>query len=351
MTQVSTIGLDLAKRVFQVHGEDAAGKVVLRRQLRRGEVARFFAKLPPCLVGMEACGTAHYWGREIAALGHTVRLMPPTRVKPYVKWGKKNDQADAAACCEAVTRPSMQFVPIKTVEQQSVMMMHRARQLLIEQRTRLANAIRGQMAELGIVAARGRLGLSSLIAIIADPEDRQAPAVVRPVLQVLVEQWLTLKPRIAALERQITAWHTSNADSRRLATQPQFGPILSSALVSQTGDAGRFSSGRQFSAWLGLVPPQASTGGKERLGGITKTGNRYLRQLLVVAATGLINRARANPQRHPWFAALLARMPAKKAAVALANKMARIAWAMLARHTDYRAPARQTPAEAATQAA
>jgi len=265
--------------------------------------------------------------------------MPPTRVKPYVKWGQKNDKIDAAACCEAVTRPSMQFVPIKTVEQQSALMMHRARQLLVEQRTRLGNAIRGHLAELGIVAVQGQRGLSALLAMVAHPEDTHVPAVIRPVLQVLVEQWHSLAPQIAALERQITAWHKSNPDSLLLATQPQFGPIVASALVATAGDVKRFSSGRQFSAWIGIVPKQNSTGGKERLvglqptglsrGGITKTGDRYLRQLLVVAATGLIHRARAKPQIAPWFAGLLARMPAKKAAVALANKMARIAWAVL----------------------
>ena len=347
MIQVSTIGLDIAKRVFQVHGVDEAGEVVLRRQLRRTEVLKFFAKLPPCLVGMEACASAHYWGREIAALGHQVRLMPPTRVKPYVKWGKKNDKVDAGACCEGVTRPSMPFVPIKTVEQQGALMMHRARQLLVEQRTRLGNAIRGHLAEMGIVAAQGRRGLTALLAMITHAEDTHVPAVIRPVLQVLVEQWHTLAPQIATLERQIIAWHNSNADSVRLATQPQFGPIIASALVATAGDATRFNSGRQFSAWIGIVPKQNSTGGKERLGGITKTGDRYLRQLLVVAASGLIHRARANPERHLWFAGLLARMPAKKAAVALANKMARTAWAMLVKKTSYRAPALKTAAQAA----
>jgi transposase len=347
MTEVSTIGLDIAKRVFQVHGVDEAGAVVFRRQLRRTEVVKFFAKLAPCLVGLEACGSAHYWGREIAALGHQVRLMPPTRVKPYVKWGKKNDKVDAAACCEGVTRPSMTFVPIKTVEQQSALMMHRARQLLVEQRTRLGNAIRGHLAEMGIVAARGQRGLAALLAMVTHPEDTHVPAVIRPVLQVLVEQWHSLAPQIAALERQIIAWHKSNPDSLRLATQPQFGPIVASALVATTGDAKRFNSGRQFSAWVGIVPKQNSTGGKERLGGITKTGDRYLRQLLVVAATGLIHRARAKPEIAPWFAGLLARMPAKKAAVALANKMARIAWAMLVKQTPYRAPAPKPAAQAA----
>jgi transposase len=339
--------LDIAKRVFQVHGVDAAGNVVLRRQLRRSEVVRFFAKLPPCLVGLEACATAHYWGREIAALGHRVRLMPPTRVKPYVKWGKKNDRVDAQACCEAVSRPSMQFVPLKSVPEQAALMSHRARQLLVEQRTRLANAIRGHLAELGIIARKGQAGLAALLAVIERPQEPHLPAEIRPILAVLAEQWRSLGPQITALERQILAWHKSNADSLRLATIPQFGPIVSSALVATAGAAKRFASGRQFAAWIGLVPAQNSTGGKERLGGITKSGDRYLRQLLVIAATGLIRRARANPESSPWFAQLLRRMPPRKATVALANKMARIAWALLAKQTTYRAP----PAIATVQAA
>ncbi len=276
MIEISTIGLDIAKRVFQVHGVDPAGNVVLRHQLRRAEVVKFFAKLPPCLVGLEACATAHYWGREIAALGHQVRLMPPTRVKPYVSWGKKNDKVDAAACCEAVSRPSMQFVPLKSVPEQAALMTHRARQLLVEQRTRLANAIRGQMAEIGIIARRGQAGFAALLAAIERPQEPHLPAEIRPVLAVLAEQWRSLGPPIAALERQILAWHKSNADSLRLATIPQFGPIVSSALVATPtgharglkahGAAKRFASGRQFAAWIGLVPAQNSTGGKERLG-------------------------------------------------------------------------------------
>jgi transposase len=339
VTEISTIGLDIAKRVFQVHGVDAAGATVLRRQLRRSEVVRFFAKLPSCLVGIEACATAHYWGREIAALGHRVRLMPPTRVKPYVKWGKKNDRVDAQACCEAVTRPSMQFVPLKSVSEQAALVSHRARRLLVEQRTRLANAIRGHLAELGIVARKGQAGFAALLATIDRVQDPHVPAAIRSVLAVLAEQWRSLGPQIAALDRQILAWHKSNADSLRLATIPQFGPILSSALLATVGEAKRFNSGRQFAAWIGLVPAQNSTGGKQRLGSITKSGDRYLRRLLVVAATGLIRRARATPESCPWFARLLSRMPPRKATVALANKMARIAWALLAKQTTYRAPA------------
>ena len=339
MDKVSTIGLDIAKQVFQVHGVDEVGQVLLRRQLRRGEVLRFFGKLPPCVVGMEACASSHHWARAIAALGHDVRLMPPTRVKSYAKWGRKNDQADAAACCEAVTRPSMQFVPVKTIEQQAALMLHRARQLLVEQRTRLANAIRAHMSEVGIVARKGEAGFSALLALIADPEETHVPAVIRPALSSLAAQWHAADEQIDVLNQQIIAWHKSNDDSLRLATIPQIGPIIASALVATAGDATRFKSGRQFAAWLGLVPSQNSTGGKERLGAITKTGDRYLRQLLVIAATGMIRRVSANPAVSPWLAQLLARKPAKQAAVALANKLARIAWALLVKGEAYRTPA------------
>jgi transposase len=338
MDKVITMGLDIAKNVFQLHGVDDAGRVVIARQLRRGEVLKFFAKQPACLVGMEACASAHYWAREIAALGHEVRLMPPTRVKPYVKWGKKNDAVDAAACCEAVTRPSMRFVPIKTPDQQAALMTHRARQLLVEQRTRLGNAIRAHLGEFGIVARKGAAGLAALLQLLDSERDEHVPAAIRPILRPLVEQWRCAEAQIVVLERRIAAWHKGNADSLRLATIPQIGPVIASALVATAGDATRFKNGRQFAAWIGLVPKQNSTGGKERLGGITKTGDRYLRQLLVVAASGMIRRVRANPALSPWFARLLARKPAKQAAVALANKLARIAWALLAKGGTYRAP-------------
>lgn len=339
MDKISTIGFDIAKSVFQVHGVGDDGKVVLRRQLRRSEVLKFFGKLSPCVVGMEACASAHYWAREIAALGHDVRLMPPTRVKPYVKWGRKNDAVDAAACYEAVTRPSMRFVPVKTVEQQAALMRHRARQLLIEQRTRLGNAIRAHLAEVGIIAKKGAGGLSALLAMIAHSEDAPVLAAVRPILATLAAQWRAADEQIDALSDQIIAWHENNDDSRRLATIPQIGPIVASALIATAGDVTRFKNGRQFAAWIGLVPSQNSTGGKERLGAITKTGDRYLRQLLVVAASGMIRRVRVNPAASPWLAQLLARKPAKQAAVALANKLARIAWAVLTKGETYRAPA------------
>jgi transposase len=261
MDKISTIGFDIAKSVFQVHGVDEDGRIVLRRQLRRSEVLKFFG--PRCVVGMEACASAHYWAREIAGLGHDVRLMPPTRVKPYVKWGRKNDQVDAAACYEAVTRPSMRFVPVKTVEQQAALMRHRARQLLIEQRSRLGNAIRAHLAEVGIIARKGAAGLAALLAMIANPEDAHVPAAVGPILATLVAQWRAADEQIDALNEQIIAWHNSAADSRRLATIPQIGPIVASALVATAGDVTRFKNGgnsRPGSGWCRhKTPPAASS--------------------------------------------------------------------------------------------
>jgi transposase len=338
MEKVSTIGLDLAKIVFQVEGTNEAGEVTIRRQLRRAHVLKFFAKLSPCLVGMEACASAHHWAREIGALGHEVRLMPPRRVKAYVKWGAKNDQADAAACNEAVTRPRMQFVPVKSIEQQAVLMLHRARSLLDKQCTQLSNAIRGHLAECGIVAAKGNGGFASLLAKIGKETDPQIPQIIRPIMAVLAEQWRSACQQMDKLERQITAWHKSNSDSQRLATIPQFGPITSSAVVATMGEARRFKNGRAYGASLGLVPRQDSTGGKPHLGPITKAGDRYIRRLLVNAAAGMIRRVRTEPDLMPWFAKLLARKPAKEAAVALANKLARIAWAILAKGGTYQGP-------------
>lgn len=335
--KISTIGLDLAKNVFQVHGIDEAGKKVACRQLRRCAVLKFFAKLPPCLVGMEACASAHYWGREIAALGHDVRLMPPPRVKAYVKWGKKNDAADAAAIAEAVTRPSMQFVPIKTVDQQSVLMLHRARKLLVEQRTRLANAMRSHLAELGIAAAVGEAGFNTVLAIIDNAKDDHLTPLARQALATLATQWRTSDKQIDALGQQILKWHRHNEDSLRLATIPHIGPVIASTLVATVGDASRFKNGRQLAAWLGLVPSDNSTGGKQRPGRITKTGDAYVRQLLVLAAFGMIRRVRKNETLSPWLAGLLKTKPPKQAAIAYANKLARISWAILAKETTYQA--------------
>lgn len=336
--QVSTIGIDLAKNVFQVHGIDAAGAVVLTRKLRRSQMLPLFEKLGPCLIGMEACATAHHWARELKALGHDVRLMPASYVKAYVKRGK-NDAADAAAICEAVTRPSMRFVPIKSVEQQAALMLHRARDLLIRQRTQLINALRAHLAELGMVAATGRDGVKKLIAIVVDEIEEQLPDPMREALQALIAQLEALQQQIGRLECQIHAQHRASDASRRLETIPGIGVLGATAIAATVSDPAVFKSGREFAAWIGLVPRQTSSGGKERLGSISKQGDRYLRRLLVVGATAVLRHARAHPDKHPWLMQLLTRRPAKVVAVALANKMARIAWAVLARGGTYRAPA------------
>lgn len=337
MNDVSMIGLDLAKGVFQVHGIDAAGDVTVRRQLRRGQVLGFFAKLPPCLVGIEACASSHYWGRELTALGHEVRLLPPAYVKPYVKRGRKNDATDAAAICEAMASKGMTFVPVKTPEQQAGLMLHRARRLLVTQRTMLANAVRSHLAEFGIVEAQGEAGLGRLIALAVDASDPALPAAAREALAMLAAQLKDAEVKIDALDREILAWHRADEASRRLATIPGIGPVIASAIVATIGDPARFRTGRDFAAWLGLVPSQHSSGGKTTLGPITKMGDRYLRSLLVLGATAMLRRK--NSGYGPWLARLLARKPARQASVALANKMARIAWAILAQGGVYHKPA------------
>jgi transposase len=334
--QITTIGLDLAKNLFQVHAVDGKGQVVLRRRLARAEVVPFFATLAPCRIGVEACGSAHYWARELIALGHEVRLMPAAYVKPYVKRGK-NDAADAEAICEAVTRPTMRFVPVKSAEAQSVLMVHRTRDLLVRQRTMLVNALRGHLAELGIVAAQGIAKVTQLAAIVFDEADGRLPIFARQALQALVAQIRDVQARIATLEAELVAWCRRDDTSRRLATIPGVGPITATAMAATVTDPSFFSSGRQLAAWLGLVPRQNSSGGKQRLGGISKQGDRYLRRLLVVGARTVIRYARGKaPVGAPWIVALLGRRPALVAAVALANKMARIAWAILARGDVYR---------------
>ena len=337
--QITTIGLDLAKNVFQVHGVDEVGKLTITRQLRRGQLIEFFKKLPPCLVGMEACATAHYWARELIKLGHTVRLMPASYVKAYVK-RSKNDVADAAAICEAVTRPRMRFVPVKTAESQAALMLHRSRDLLVRQRTQLINALRAHLAEVGLVAATGVDGLKSLLAIIRESgETGQLPGPMRQALQPLVDQLAALQAQIGQLERSIHAQHRASDVSRRLETIPGIGVIGATAIAATVTEPGAFKSGRELAAWIGLVPRQHSTGGKQMLGSISKQGDRYLRRLLIVGATAVIRHARAHPDKHPWIMKLLAKMPAKKVAVALANKTARIAWAILVKGGTYRAPA------------
>jgi len=349
MGEVITIGLDIAKNVFQIHGVDADGTVVIRKRVSRVRVLEFFADLPPCRIGMEACATAHQWARELAKLGHDTRLMPPTYVKAYVK-RHKNDAADAEAICEAVTRPSMRFVPIKSVEQQSMLMLHRARDLLIRQRTQLTNALRAHLAELGLVAAKGREGLHQLAAVVTDYGNERLPSNARFACQAIVAQLNTIQIEISGLDKRITQIHRASADSKRLATIPGFGVILSTAMAATMADPKAFRTGRDFAAWIGLVPRQNSTGGKTRLGSISKQGDRYLRRLLVVGATSVINCARARPYQYPWVIELLGRRPTKVVAVALANKMARIAWAVLAKGKPYRSPTRAANVVAAAAA-
>jgi transposase len=315
MEEISTIGLDIAKSVFQVHGIDGTGRVVVQRRLRRRQVLSFFKRQEPCLVGLEACATAHHWAREIEALGHDVRLMPPRYVKPYVK-RNKNDAADAEAICEAVQRPTMRFVPIKSPEQQSVLMLHRTRQLFVRQRITLTNAIRAHLAEFGIVAGVGRNGLEVLLELVAKGEDARVPAEARECLMALAAQLQLVKRQILEADRRILAYHRSSEVSRRLEAIPGVGPLVATALVASVPDPHAF------------------------LGSISKAGNRYLRQLLVIGALSVIKRAKQlGYTRHPWLVRLMERRSTKIAAVALANKIARMAWAMMARNESYRAPA------------
>jgi len=337
MGEVITVGLDIAKHVFQVHGVDKNGEAEIRRKLRRGDVLSFFEQLPPCLVGIEACATGHHWARELMALGHDVRLMPASYVKPYVK-RQKNDVADAEAICEAVTRPTMRFVPIKTVEQQSVLMVHRARELLIRQRTMTINALRAHLAEIGIVARQGMVGVNHLMDIVEEGEEAFVPDAVRSALLPLVRQIEDLDSKVAELDRQIASAHRKSEVSQRLATIPGVGPVTASAIAATVTDASLFRSGRELSAWLGLVPRQNSSCGKDRLGRITKKGDPYIRRLLVVGALSAIRVHRKDPQSMPWIGQLCERKPQKLAAVALANKMARIVWALLTSGEPYRAP-------------
>jgi transposase len=336
--QITTIGLDIAKNVFQVHGIDADEKVVVRRQLRRSQVMAFFKALSPCLIGIEACATAHYWARELAKLGHEVRLMPAKDVKAYVK-RNKNDAADAEAICEAVRRPTMRFVRVKSAEQQGQLMQHRTRDLLMRQRTQLINALRAHLAELGIVAAQGREGIRELMAIVADGEDQRFPIDAQASLMLLVAQLQALQTVIGLIEKRIMKQHRSNDASRRLETIPGIGILGATAIAATVADPTVFRSGRDFAAWIGLVPRQDSTGGKQKLGPISKQGDQYLRRILVVGAHAVLRRAKENPEKFPWLTQLLARRPFKVVAVALANKMARVAWALLARGGTYRAPA------------
>jgi transposase len=337
MESAVTIGLDLGKSVFQVHGVDAGGAVVFQRRLTRGKLLVFFAKQPACLVGVEACAAAHHWGRELSKLGHRVRLMPPRYVKPYVK-RQKNDVADAEAICEAVTRPNMRFVEIKTCEQQATLVLHRVRLMLIRQRTQLSNAIRGHMAEYGLVAPVGRNGLQRLITILANLDDARVPAVARASLAPLVRQFELINDQVLGNDRLVRASAKSTELGCRLMEVPGVGPVLASAIVATVPDPAAFKTGRDLAAWIGLVPRQNSSGGKEKLGGITKQGDRYLRQLLVAGALAVIRYAQRHGTKRPWLVHLLARRTPKIAAVALANKMARMIWAMMVTGERYREP-------------
>lgn len=339
--QIATIGLDIAKNVFQVHGVDGEGRAVLRRKVRRDQLLALFSGLAPCLVGMEACATAHYWARELGALGHDVKLMPPAYVKAYVK-RNKNDAADAEAICEAVTRPTMRFVPVKSADAQSVLMLHRARHLLVRQRTAQVSAMRAHLAEYGIVAPKGRAHVRDLVAAL-DSAAGLLPNLARQTLLLIARMIESLSAQIRKIEIELMAWHRATPACRRLETIPGIGFITATALVATVSDARAFRSGRQFAAWLGLVPRQNSSGGKDRLGGISKMGDRYLRHLLVVGATAVVRYTKRKATTVSiWANRLLERKPARLVTVAVANKMARIAWAVMAREENYR----PTPAAA-----
>lgn len=333
--QITTIGLDLAKHWFQVHGVDASGQVVVRRKLRRSEVLGFFQSLAPCLIGMEACATAHHWARELMALGHSVKLMPPAYVKAYVK-RNKNDAADAEAICEAVTRPSMRFVPVKDADQQSVLMLHRTRNLLVRQRTMLVNALRAHMAEFGIIAPQGLRHVEALTKEVAH-EQARLPELARSILQMIVEQLNDTVARVREIEIRLARWHRQSRVSQLLATIPGVGIMGASAIAATVTDPTLFRSGREFAAWLGMTPRQNSSGGKERLGRTSKRGDKYIRCLLVAGAVAVLRHTRNRTTKDAaWVRGLLARKPPKVAAVALANKTARIVWAVMARGEAYR---------------
>jgi transposase len=331
---LKTIGMDLAKNVIQVHGADGKGNTVLRKQLKRAQVLPFFVNLVPCQVGMEACGSAHFWARKLVAMGHTVQLIPPQYVKPFVK-RNKNDAADAEAICEAVVRPNMPGVPIKTVEQQAILSVHRARQGFVKARTAQANQIRGLLAEYGLVIPVGIRHIPSCVALIVDDEENELPMSFRHLLQTLVENFKALDEQVGKLELEIKCWHRDCAASTQLATVPGVGPITASALVASIGDARNFKNGRQMAAWMGLVPRQHSTGGKTVLQGISKRGDSYLRTLLIHGARAVIRVSEHKIGADPWLKTLVARRNKNIAAVALANKNVRVIWSMLTHERDY----------------
>ncbi len=339
MGEVSTIGLDLAKSVFQAHGADASGGVVFRKKLRRDQLLAFFASQPLCVVAMEACASSHYWAREIGALGHETRLIPPAYVKPFVK-RQKNDMADAEAICEAAQRPTMRFVLPKSAEAQGcAAVVFRTRDLLVRQRTQLINALRGHLMEFGFIVRQGTGHVSKLIDLVADPSS-ELPVEARPVLAVIADSLLAIQARIAVLDREIAARAKADPVAKRLMTIPGVGPISATALVALAPDANTFRRGRDFAAWLGLTPRQHSSGGKERLGKTTKMGERSLRRLLIIGASSAVKAAARDGSRaSPWLVSMLVRKPRMLVTVALANKMARIVWALMAHGGSYRAPA------------
>ena len=338
MGDVTTIGLDIAKSVFQAHGADASGSVVYRTRLSRGRLLAFFAAQPPCVVALEACAGAHHWGRELGRLGHAVRLIPPAYVKPFVK-RQKNDVADAEAICEAAQRPTMRFVPVKSRAQQASGVVFRARDLLVRQRTQIMNGLRGHLAEYGYVAPKGVVYVERLIERIEDPSE-DLPEAARAALKVMVQMLRALDEQIVVLDHEIGRRAKEDPVARRLMTIPGIGPVTAAAMVALAPSPETFRCGRDFSAWLGLTPVQKSTGGKQKLGQITKAGERTLRRLLVIGASAVIKQAllRGAPAGS-WLAQMLARKPRMLVAVALANKTARIVWALLARGGVYRAPA------------
>lgn len=340
--EVKLIGVDIAKRVFQLCCVDDAGETVQTKRLGREALLPFFSKQAPTTVALEACATAHHWGRELTALGHEVRLLPPRYVKSYV-WRNKTDAADAAAICRASRDPGIHDVPVKSVEQQAALALHRVRELLVGQRTTLGNALRAHLAEFGIVEAQGQAGLTRLRRLVEGGEASTVGAEVRPALEALASQWTLLDAHIRELERAIARRHKADELSRRLATVPGIGPITATALVATVGDARNFKSGRHLAAWLGLTPKEHASGLKRRQGGISKRGDAYLRRLLILGAQSRMQRHKANaPGADPWLTALRQRRPTPVAATALANKTARIAWAMMVRGESYRQPA--TPA-------
>jgi transposase len=333
--KITTVGLDVAKTFFQIHGVDRQGRVVVRKQLKRGQVLGYFANLPPCLIGLEACGSAHYWARRLGEYGHRVKLIAPQFVKPYVK-SNKNDAADAEAIREAVARPYMRFVPVKSTAQQEVLALHRARQGFVKARTAQANQIRGLLAEYGIVIPQGISHIAKRLPAILEDDENGLPGLFRALLHRLREHMHPLEEHVVALEKQIQAWHRDNTLSRRLAQIPGIGPITASALSASIGDGKHFKSGRQLAAWLGLVPRQHSSGGKPLLLGISKRGDTYLRTLLIHGARAVIRVARhQTDDEDGWVARLINRRNKNVAAVALANKNARIVWALLAHDKDY----------------